>query len=114
MKWDAAMDLGTIFYYNDKFCNYFEKEVDKRFLLKESYNKVPLYEVITIMIAYYYSGYQMFKDYYLKSEVLLKSAFPLLFSSTSFIELKAETMIPMALFLRSCGLLACTSVSFIY
>jgi hypothetical protein len=112
------MELTTIFYHTDEFCKQFEQLSQKSLLtdgceMRKRPFSLTLSEIMTIMIYFPCSGYKTFKDYYIRSHDTLQRAFPGLVSYNRFVELQQKAAIPMALFLRLCGLTSCSGVSFI-
>lgn len=111
------MELTTIFYHADEFCNFFEKEFESRVLsdgkgLRERTSALILSEVIAITIYYHQSGYKTFKDYYTKSAEL-HPAFPKMPSYNRFIELQQKALTPLAMFSKLQSLGNCDGISFI-
>jgi hypothetical protein len=111
-------NIIEIFYYTDEFCKGFEKQFTQR-LLSDGKNKrlramnLSLSEVMTIAIFYHSSGYKTFKDFYIKSEPVLRFYFPNLVSYNRFIELRQKIVIPLFTFLQLNCLGACTGISYI-
>ena len=57
-------------------------------------------EVMTILVNFHQSGYQTFKDYYLKEVCLhLRWAFPDLVSYNRFVALMPETLLALSVYL---------------
>jgi hypothetical protein len=112
------MELTTIFYYTDEFCKEFE-QMSKKNVLADGKGKrrrtfsLSLSEIMSIMIYFPCSGYKTFKDYYTKNYEPLRTAFPGLVSYNRFVELQQQAAIPMAIYLKMCGLTAPTGISFI-
>ena len=68
---------------------------------------------MTIIIYFHLSGYRTFKDFYTRSVLKhLRSAFPNLVSYNRFVELMAETAVPMCAYLHS-KFGQCSGISFI-
>jgi hypothetical protein len=110
------MNLTTIFYHTDEFCNLFEKEFSNRVLsdgknIRKRQSSLKLSEVMTIVIYYQQSGYKTFKDYYTKSTEL-KSAFSLT-SYNRFVELQQKITTPLAIFTKLYALGNCDGNSYI-
>lgn len=111
------MDLTTIFYYLDDFCNSFEKALNVR-LLSSGNNKrirpisLSLSEVVTIIVYYHASGFKTFKDYYIKCQEI-RSAFPQMPSYNRFIELQQRALVPLSVLTKLIGKHACDGISYI-
>lgn len=112
------MDLTTIFYHSDNFCNSFEKEFNIKVLttgLVKAKKEccLSLAEVMAIVVYYHKSGYKTFKDYYTRSHEL-KSGFPAMPSYNRFIELQQKIIVPLNIFLQILiSQNVCTGTSFI-
>lgn len=112
--------LVTIFYHVDEFCKIFEATLHANVITKEKKQRaatiptLSLSEIITICVFYHYSGYKNFKAYY-KNHVLvhMKNDFTKSVSYNRFIELKKNTVLPLALFLKLYWAGSCTGISFI-
>jgi len=71
-------------------------------------------EVMTIQVLFHYSGIRTFKKYYTGYvRKQLKEYFPGLVSYTRMVELTSQTMIPLAIYLKTCATGECTGISFI-
>ena len=112
------MDLTTIFYHSDNFCNLFEKEFEIKVLstgivkAKKEFCLTPG-EVMAIAVYYHRSGYKTFKDYYTRSHEL-ESGFPTKPSYNRFIELQQKIIIPLQMFFQLLIMQnQCTGTSFI-
>jgi hypothetical protein len=98
------MDLTTIFYHTDNFCNLFEKNFKIK-VLSTGIKKAPKQccltpgEVMAIAVYYHRSGYKTFKDYYTRSYEL-KSGFPSMPSYNRFIELQQKIVLPLNIFMQ--------------
>jgi len=81
---------------------------------RNSYKELSLSEIMTICIYFHYSGYKTFKDYYTKHVLIhMKSDFRPLVSYNRFVELKAKTALPLALFVKLCCKNKCTGIAII-
>jgi hypothetical protein len=102
----------------DDFCKSFEPQFRKHLLAAGSIQRrrncsLCLSEVMTIIISFHLSGYRTFKDYYLRSVTKhLRPAFPSLVSYNRFVELSAETVVPLCAYLNS-RFGSCSGISFI-
>lgn len=73
-----------------------------------------LSEVMTIQVLFHLSGYKTFKDFYLGHvSKFLTDYFPNLVSYNRMVELKKQCFMPLAIYLKVCGLANCTGISFI-
>lgn len=112
------MDLTTIFYHSDNFCNLFEKNFEIKILstgiVKQKKELcLTLGEVMAIVVYYHRSGYKTFKDYYTRSHEL-KSGFPTIPSYNRFIELQQKIVVPLQMFFQLLIMQnKCTGTSFI-
>jgi Transposase DDE domain len=111
--------LVTLFYHIDEFCKRFEETMRKKTLTgKENARNrscnLSLSEIMTICAYYHYSGYKTFKDYYCKYVLEhMQKDFKSLVSYNRFIELKARTIVPLALFSKAFCTSSCSGISFI-
>lgn len=112
------MDLTTIFYHTDNFCNLFEKKFEIK-VLSTGIKKAPKEccltpgEVMAIAVYYHRSGYKTFKDYYTRSYEL-NSAFPSMPSYNRFVELQQKIVLPLNIFMHIITRQnKCTGASFI-
>ncbi len=77
-------------------------------------SKMGLSEVMTIQVLFHLSGYKTFKDFYIGYvSKHLTSYFPNLVSYNRMVELKGQSFMPLAIYLKVCGLANCTGISFI-
>jgi len=73
-----------------------------------------LSEVMTIQVIFHLSGYRTFKEFYLGYVTrYLTDDFPNLVSYNRMVELKGQSFMPLAIYLKVCGLAHCTGISFI-
>jgi transposase len=111
-------DILPLFCDVDDFCQSFEPEFRKHLLADGSLKRIRnssmcLSEVMTLIIYFHLSGYRTFKDFYTRSVLKhLRSAFPNLVSYNRFVELMAETALPMCAYLHS-KFGQCSGISFI-
>jgi hypothetical protein len=111
------VELTTIFYHVDNFCNLFEKNFKANALSEGQGHRnrpcsLKLSEVMSILIFYHHSGYKTFKHYY-TNNIGLKLAFPGMPSYTRFIELQKNACIPLTIFIKLQTQQICNGVSFI-
>ena len=77
-------------------------------------SKMSLSEVMTIQVLFHLSGYKTFKEFYLGYvSKHLQKEFPDLVSYNRMVELKRDSFMPLAIYVKTCGLSDCTGVSFI-
>lgn len=112
------MSLLELFCAVDDFCQVFEPEWQQRLLgeglrQRRREGKLCLSERMTILIHFHQSGYRTFKHYYKRHVcVHLRREFPNLVSYTRFVELMAQTLLPLMVYLHHCfG--SCTGISFV-
>ena len=112
------MDILRLFYDCDEFCADFLPRWQAQLLAAKAVQRqrasnLSLSEVMTIVILFQQSGYRNFKTFY-KAHVCqhLRRAFPRLVSYNRFVELEAECVVPLAIFLHT-RFGRCTGVSFI-
>ena len=113
--------LTEIFCIVDDFCIEFEKAKSGHVIAKDSDKKsrnrkfsLSDSEVITILIFFHVGQFRHLKHFYINYVMVhLKKEFPQTVSYNRFVELQRKAAIPMAVFLKTCCLGACTGVSFI-
>ena len=77
-------------------------------------SRMSLSELMTIEIAYHFSGYQCFKSFYKEClEVHFRQDFPTLLSYNRFIELKKHLVFPLFCFMQATMQKKCTGFSFV-
>ena len=77
-------------------------------------SKMSLSEVMTIQVLFHLSGFRTFKEFYLGYVCnYLQSEFPNTVSYNRMVELKGQSFMPLAIYLKVCGLANCTGISFI-
>jgi hypothetical protein len=91
----------------DDFCQAFEPTFKSKLLESGSPRRhrkttLLLSEVMTIIVWFQQSGYRTFKDYYCKEvSQHLRDEFPNLVSYTRFVELMADTLVPLCFYLQT-------------
>ncbi len=71
-------------------------------------------EVMTIMVLFHYKQFRNLKHFYLYYvQIHMKNEFPQTVSYNRFVELQQKSVLPLALFLKTCCLGDCTGISFI-
>jgi hypothetical protein len=112
--------LTKIFCEIDDFCKEFIIQFNKNLLtsgknIRNRSFKLTLSEIITISIYYHHSGYKTFKDYYTKHVlVYMNNDFKNLVSYNRFLELRAQAMLPIMIYLQlNIEKYKCMGVSFI-
>ncbi|MFP5263071.1 MAG: IS982 family transposase [Blastocatellia bacterium] len=102
----------------DDFCQHFEPEFKMHLLADGSVlgirkSSLCLSEVVTIIIYFHLSGYRTFKDFYTRSVSRhMLATFPNLVSYNRFVELMAEALVPLCVYLNS-RFGRCSGISFI-
>jgi hypothetical protein len=110
--------ITEIFCSIDDFCLDFIPEFQSRLLSntkkRNKPSKLSLSEVMTIQVLFHESGYRKFKDYY-KDYVCkrLRSWFPNLVSYNRMVELCSDSLIALAIYLKTRALGECTGIGFI-
>lgn len=95
------MELVSLFYLIDEFCQEFEPEWRKQRLASGKRRRTRLYtmrlsEILTIIIHFHQSNHKTFKHYYTDYvRVYLFSDFPRLVSYNRFVELMSEVTTPL-------------------
>jgi len=111
-----ASQITEIFCVVDEFMIEFQKSMDK-FMIGNKPKKAPKMsssEVLTIQILFQLSSIRVFKHFYERYvQKELKSYFPKTVSYNRFVELQKQTLLPLALFAKTCCLGECTGISFI-
>lgn len=104
----AQIDLVTLFYHVDIFCQKLNETFDKKPLLTQAKrrkrsSKMTLSELLTVFIYFHYSGYTCFKWYYYHFLVPNKSYFSRLLSYSRLVELQPTLTHHLQLFARIHG-----------
>ena len=110
--------ITEIFCSIDDFCKEFVPFWQKSLLCNGKKriraSKLSLSEVMTIQVLFHLSGYKTFKEFYLGYvSKHLEKEFPNLVSYNRMVELKRDSFLPLAIYLKNCGLSNCTGISFI-
>lgn len=110
--------ITEIFCSIDDFCKEFvpfwQKSLISNSKKRKRTCKMSLSEIMTIQVLFHLSGYRTFKEFYLGYvSKHLQKEFPDLVSYNRMVELKRDSFIPLAIYLKSCGLSNCTGISFI-
>ena len=108
--------ITEIFCLVDEFCKEYENIVGNHLLgnVAKRPSKMSKSEVITIAILFQLSGFRTFKHFYIfYVQKHMKDDFPKTVSYNRFTELMQQSLMPMALFLKTCCLGDCTGISFI-
>lgn len=114
-------NLTEIFYIIDEFCNNFEQTVKSHSLSDDTgkktrnrKSKLSTSEVITILVLFHTGGYRNLKHFYMFYVCKhMTNEFPNQVSYNRFVELQKKSLIPMAVFLKTCCMAECTGISFI-
>ncbi len=108
--------ITEIFCIVDEFCKEFDQLVDKHLLGNPSKRPSTMSksEVITITILFQLSGFRTFKHFYIYYlQKHMRNDFPNTVSYNRFTELMQQSLMPMALFLKTCCLGDSTGISFV-
>lgn len=114
----SSSKITQIFCSIDDFCLEFDPFWQKGLLSNGKKriraSKMSLSEVMTIQVLFHLSGYRTFKEFY-RGYVSkhLVTYFPNLVSYNRMVELKGQSFMPLAIYLKVCGLANCTGISFI-
>lgn len=113
----SASKITEIFCSVDDFCLDFIPNYQKLLLGTKKRNrpsKLALSEVMTIQILFHLSGYRNFKTFYNAYVCLhLRTFFPQVVSYNRMVELMRDSMVPLAIFLKTQAVGQCTGISFI-
>lgn len=112
------MDILTLFFEIDEFCQQFEPAWKQRLVAdgKTHRNRertLSLSEIMTIIVLFHSTGYRTFKQFYCELvSVHLTREFPDLISYSRFVQLQGDALLPLAAYLQTrAG--KCTGISFI-
>lgn len=113
----TAYKITEIFCSIDDFCLVFVPKYQKLLLGTKKRNKpaaLALSEVMTIQVLFHFSGYRNFKTFYNAYVCIhLRSFFPHLVSYNRMVELMRDSMVPLAIYLKTQATGQCTGISFI-
>ena len=108
--------LIALFCKIDDFCANFEPHFRAILLSKRrSFTRIPrmnLSEIMSIIIAFHFSKFRTFKDFYFLGSFILKKYFPKIVSYNRFIELMPRAIFPLFCLLQG-ELKPCSGISFI-
>ena len=109
--------ITQIFCSIDDFCLDFMPQYQKVLLGTKKRNKptkLHLSEIMTIQVLFHFSGYRNFKTFY-NGYVRrhLHSFFPNTVSYNRMVELKRDSLVPLAIYLKVMATGGCTGISFI-
>lgn len=110
--------ITEIFCSIDDFCKEFvpfwKKSLISNGKKRNRTCKMSLSEIMTIQVLFHLSGYKTFKKFYLGYVCKhLQKEFPDLVSYNRMVELKRDSFMALAIYLKTCGLSNCTGISFI-
>ena len=110
--------ITHIFCSFDDFCKEFvpfwEKSLLSNGKKRIRKSKMSLSEVMTIQVLFHISGFRNFKTFYNGYVCkFLKRDFPDLVSYNRMVELKQQSFMPLAIYLKTLGLADCNGISFI-
>lgn len=114
-------NLTEIFYIIDEFCKKFNQTIKSHSLSAETSqktrnkkSKLSIAEVITILVLFHTGGYRNLKQFYMFYVCRhMTNEFPNQVSYNRFVELQKKSMLPMAMFLKTCCMAECTGISFV-
>jgi hypothetical protein len=100
----SASKITEIFCHIDDFCQDFLPIYEKSLLGAKKRNrasKLHLSEIMTIQVLFHFSGYRNFKTFY-SGYVChhLRSFFPNTVSYNRMVELKRDSLVPLAIYLK--------------
>ena len=113
--------ITEIYCIVDEFCKEFE-DAKKDHILQRNISRtyknraftLSDSEVITILILFHSMSFRNLKHFYIHYvQKHLKNEFPKTVSYNRFVELQSKATMPLAIFLKTCCLGACTGVSYI-
>lgn len=113
----SSYKITEIFCSIDDFCQDFLPVCQNGLLSSQKRirpSRLHLSEIMTIQVLFHFSGYRNFKTFY-KGYVAhhLRSYFPDLVSYNRMVELKRDSLLPLAIYLKSMATGDCTGISFI-
>lgn len=112
------MDILTLFFDIDEFCNAFEPLFKQHLLAENSKRRnrertLSLSELMTILVLFHRHGYRNLKQFYLEFVcVHLRAEFPALVSYPRFVQFQQQALVPLAAYLQT-KRGQCTGVSFV-
>ena len=112
------MEQIAIFCDADDFCSAYEEYCRNKLLMdKEEVvprTRMPLSEIMTILIMYHLSGYKTFKWYYTKHIMVhQRKDFPDLVSYNRFVEIMKFALVPLILYTIKVRSGKCSGISFV-
>lgn len=111
--------ITEIFCSIDDFCLVFEPALEKRQLSTGKRTRKRKFtmstsEIVTITVLFHLSGTRTFKHFYIGYvQKHLGQEFPNTVSYNRFVELMQSSILPLALYMKTCCLGQCTGISFI-
>ncbi len=114
----SSLKITEIFCSIDDFCQEFvpfwQRSPISNGKKRIRSSKMYLSEIMTVQVLFHFSGYRTFKDFYTGYvREHLADHFPDLVSYNRMVELKRESFMPLAIYLKTCGLAHCTGISFV-
>jgi hypothetical protein len=114
----STFKITEIFCSIDDFCKEFvpfwQKSLIANCKKRIRKSRMSLSEVMTIQVLFQISGYRTFKDFYVNYvREHLQDEFPDTVSYNRMVELKKNSFMPLAIYLKTCGLANCTGISFV-
>ena len=113
--------ITEIFFVIDEFCKNFNKVVSAHTIKqdngKKTRNRKSILsdsEVMTMLILFHSGGYKNLKHFYIYYvQKHMKKEFPETVAYNRFVELQKKVVMHLAIFLKTCCLGKCTSISYI-
>ena len=100
--------------FSKEFVPFWQKSLISNSKKRNRSCKMSLSEIMTIQVLFHLYGYRTFKEFYLGYvSKHLQKEFPDLVSYNRMVELKRDSFMPLAIYLKSCGLSNCTGISFV-
>lgn len=113
----SSYKITAIFCSIDDFCKDFLPIYQKGLLSSKKRlrpSKLNLSEIMIVQVLFHFSGYHNFKTFYTGYVTHhLQSYFPNIVSYNRMVELKLDSLIPLAIYLKSMATGDCTGISFI-
>lgn len=117
----CSSKITEIYFIIDEFYKNFDKTISDHSLVADSSKKqrnrkflLSQSEVMTILVLFHYGSFKNLKHFYIYYvQKHMQTEFPETVSYNRFVELQKKSIIPLAIFLKTCALGSCTGVSFI-
>ncbi|MGK5088363.1 IS982 family transposase [Bdellovibrionota bacterium FG-2] len=107
------INLLELFCYVDDFCKEFEPQWYRSVIGKRTFHcDLAMSEVLTILIAFQFSGFKTFKYFYSFLQSAHKNDFPKLLSYSRFVEIERHFFVPLISFLEF-HFVGCSDISYV-